>query len=99
MGVTKCQLEIIIRYATDTEAEQLKSVLMTEEFTVVLLGMLTMTEYIYNLLVAQEIWAALATVGMVIQVLAQELRLVRLPHWFYFPCSSSNFIAQFFQSG
>jgi len=50
--------------ATNTEAEQLKSVLMTEEFTVVLLGMLTMTEYIYNLLVAQEIWAALVTVGI-----------------------------------
>ncbi|AFQ45199.1 hypothetical protein Desmer_3326 [Desulfosporosinus meridiei DSM 13257] len=80
MGVTKCQLEIIIRSATDTEAEPLKSVLMTEEFTVVLLGMLTMTEYIYNRLVAQEIWAALATVGMVILVLVQELRLVQLPH-------------------
>jgi len=69
---------------------------MMEEFTVVLSGTLTMTEYIYNLLVAQEILAALVTVGMVIPVLAQELRLVRLPHWFYFPCSSSNFIAQFF---
>lgn len=74
MEVTKCQLEIIIPYATDTEVEQLKSALMTEEFIEVLLEMLTKTPCIYNRLVAQEIWVALATVGMVILVLAQELR-------------------------
>jgi hypothetical protein len=67
-------LEIIIPYDTDIEVGQLKSVLLTEEFIEVLLGMLTIIACIYNRLVAQEIWVALATVGMVIPVLAQELR-------------------------
>lgn len=64
MGVTVCQLDIIMHYAKDTEVEQLKSEPMMEELTEVSFSMLAITEFIYNHLVVQEIWVVSAMVVM-----------------------------------